>query len=204
MISEKAKAFLEKQGLKTKTTKPMVDVKPATEPPTVVEPTIPAGPKRLSERTIQHLAAEAQFVPRGMPKPSESDIPSGGVDAEPPPLQNTSDTPYTPETPALMPEPPSQPLVHPTTREGLESMRTEIESKIKEQTIEEPIGTDKYPRGAHHNVSVEDDFERAYDTQPNNHFIDELYTWWDEKGFLTAAQYERLYFIAYGRMYPGD
>lgn len=212
MISDAAKAFLKKQGLKTPVEAESIEPAPARPhqltgqdsagelrragyEPEPVEPLAPPEPPRVSDKAIQHMAAEAQFVPRGMPQPNESDIPSGNVD--------NGDLPPEPAPPVPEPTPepqPELPLVHPTTREGLEQIRTEI----TEQVVEQPIGTDQYPRGSKHDASVENDFERAYDTQPNNYFIDELYTWWDEKGFLTAAQYEKLYFIAYGRMYLGD
>jgi len=63
------------------------------------------------------------------------------------------------------------------------------------QTINSPISTDAYPEGAHTDT---EEIERLFSLAPSSSFIDSLYDWWEEKGFLTEAQFDKLKEIAGG------
>lgn len=61
------------------------------------------------------------------------------------------------------------------------------------QIINSPIPTDTYPEGAH---TDSEEIERLFDLAPSSSFIDSIYDWWEEKGFLTEAQFNKLSEIA--------
>lgn len=61
------------------------------------------------------------------------------------------------------------------------------------QMINSPTSTDIYPEGAH--IDSEE-IEHLFDLAPSSSFIDSLYDWWAEKGFLTKEQFNKLEEIA--------
>ena len=64
------------------------------------------------------------------------------------------------------------------------------------QTIDSPINTDAYPEGAHTDSGeIELLFTLATFAAPSS-FLDSLYEWWEEKGFLTEEQFSKLEEIA--------
>lgn len=74
----------------------------------------------------------------------------------------------------------NQPLSQPTTKELLEKQ------------VKGSIGTDSYPEDAHVEENIEDMFDDAMNAHPNNEFLESIYEWWQDKGFLTAKQYAKL------------
>lgn len=52
-----------------------------------------------------------------------------------------------------------------------------------------PIGTDSYPPNAKHNA---EEIDALFSTATPSKFIDSIHDWWQEKGFLTAGQYNKL------------
>ena len=61
------------------------------------------------------------------------------------------------------------------------------------QVIKSPTSTDDYPEGAH---TDGEEIELLFDLAPPSGFVDSLYDWWAEKGFLTKAQFTELEKIA--------
>jgi len=62
-----------------------------------------------------------------------------------------------------------------------------------DQTINSPINTDAYPEGAHFNS---EEIDHLFNLAPSSAFVDSLYDWWWEKGFLTEEQFNKLEEIA--------
>lgn len=62
-----------------------------------------------------------------------------------------------------------------------------------DQTINSPTATDTYPEGAH---TDNEEVECLFDVAPPSRFVDSLYDWWAENGFLTKAQFAKLEEIA--------
>ena len=55
--------------------------------------------------------------------------------------------------------------------------------------VQVSMDIDTYPEGAH---TDSQDIEAMFDEVPRSSFIESMYDWWNEKGFLTAAQYDKL------------
>ena len=65
-----------------------------------------------------------------------------------------------------------------------------------DKPVNSPMDTDTYPEGAYANAEeIEDLFESI---EVDSEFIDSIWTWWDEKGFLTKKQFYKLKQIAEG------
>lgn len=48
------------------------------------------------------------------------------------------------------------------------------------------------PEGARTDSDIDEMFETAFARSPDSEFLTSIHTWWEEKGFLTASQYEAL------------
>lgn len=57
------------------------------------------------------------------------------------------------------------------------------------QIIISPMNTDSYPIGAH---SDEEEIQTLFDLVPSSNFVDSVYDWWMEKGFITSLQFDAL------------
>ena len=65
-----------------------------------------------------------------------------------------------------------------------------------DKPVNSPMDTDTYPEGAHTDAEeIEDLFDSI---EVDSEFIDSIWTWWDEKGFLTKKQFHKLKQIAEG------
>lgn len=63
-----------------------------------------------------------------------------------------------------------------------------LDSNVVElETRSIPEGAVKAP-----NDVVDAMFETAFDETPNTQFLNDIYEWWEKKGFLTSVQYAAL------------
>lgn len=67
-----------------------------------------------------------------------------------------------------------------------------MESDLMNTTVVAAMPTDNLPAGARTDPHIEEMFDAAMVNSPNNVFLEDLYSWWQSKGFLTKAQYETL------------
>ena len=64
--------------------------------------------------------------------------------------------------------------------------------KLANTPVEGSTSPDQLPEGAHTDATdIEEMFDLAMQRHPSD-FLDSLYEWWEDKGFLTERQYEKL------------